>query len=740
MSFLKIRAVLGGLVLLALVGCGGGGGGGTPVVGGAATPPATSTVTGLVVTLSSGSMPNTGLATVTATVTAIDANNNAVGTAPVTLAANNNAVVTVLGGAGSVTDSTGRLTATVGLGADHANRDITLTATSGKATGSATLSVVDSPTSVIPASIDVVAANTTVGTGGDGVLIRAFVKDANNNALPAVSVAFRASTGTLSGVSTTTDASGVASATLSAGADRSNRPVTVTLTSGTVSNQITLPINGTTLTLQGPTSIILGNTAAFDVVATDSKSNVIPGITVTASSTLGNALTATSGSVSSSNGLVRYAYAASQGGVDKLSFSGGGATVSPAPALTVSTLNFAFSAPAASTTVPVNTPQLMTVKLLVGGSVPAPTVINFAATGGTLSSPSALTDAVTGLAQVSVTSASAGPLTVQASVKVGGSVTSTSLPLTVVGTVPRTLVLQISPTALAPNASGSTANQAQVLARVTDAVGNPVQGQTLNFTRVADPSGGNLQQVSAITDSSGKASVTYVSGPESTANNGVVLQASVVGSAPAVSGQASLTVNQAALFIALGTGNVVTNVDPQTYRKDWVAYVTDANGIAVNAATLTLKAIPTHYRTGRLAFDDLAKAYVYTSPIHECRNEDANSNGNLDPLEDDNGDGVLWPGNVIAVSPANVQTANGLATISLTYAESYVPWVRLRLTASATVAGTESRTNAEFVVPGLASDFTVQAVPPAGLVSPFGLLPNAIALATPGACTLLGAP
>ena len=273
------------------------------------------------------------------------------------------------------------------------------------------------------------------------------------------------------------------------------------------------------------------------------------------------------------------------------------------------------------------------------------------------------------------------------------------------------------------------------MAKVTDVSGNPVQGQIVNFSRVVDPSGGNLLQASATTDASGQASVAYRPGSESTANNGVVLSAAVA-SAPSVNGQASLTVNQTALFIALGTGNVIANLDPQTYRKDWVVYVTDSNGIAVNGATLTIKAIPTDYRTGELVYYDPPGIWDYVAPIWQCRNEDANSNGILDPGEDDNGDRVLWPGNVIAVSPGNVQTANGRATISLTYAESYAPWVRLKLTASATVSGTESSTSVEFIVPGSAEDFASPA-PPAGRVSPFGLLPTAQALATPGACVLV---
>lgn len=737
MSVVKIKSWLASLCVLALVGCGGGGGGsaGDPLLGGGTTTTPPSGVTGLVVTLSSATVANTGAETVTATVVALDANNNALRAVPVTLAADNNGVVTVLGDAGSVTDATGRMTATVGIGSDRTNRSIKLTGTSGSATGSATLSVVDSPTGVVPESIDVVAAATTVGTAGDGVRVSAFVRDSNNNALAAVPVSFRASTGTLSSISAASDASGVATAILSSGANRANRESTVIVSAGAVRSELKLPITGTTLTLQGPTSIILGSTANFDLVATDSKGNVISGVTVTGVSSLGNTLTASSGGVTNSSGLVRFTYVANVGGTDTgLIFSGAGATAAPPIPLQVSGLNFAFVSPGASTAVPVNTPQVVSVKLLVGGAPPAPTAISFASSGGALSAATAMTDAVTGIAQVSLTSSSAGPVTVQASVSVAGVVSTTTLPLSVVATVPASLVLQVSPTALAPNAAGSSANQAQVLAKVTDALGNPVQGQTVNFTRVVDPSGGNLQQVSAITDSSGKASVTYVSGPESTANNGVKLQGSVA-SNPAVSGQALLTVNQAALFIALGTGNVITNVDPQTYRKNWVVYVTDSNGIAVNAATLTIKAIPLDYRTGVhfLSGDD----YVYQSPIYECRNEDANSNGILDAGEDDNMDGVLWPGNVVAVSPGTVQTANGLATIALTYAESYAPWVRLRLTVSATVAGTESKTNAEFVVEGMASDFKKAGGPPAGFVSPFGVVPEPAALAIARACRLV---
>jgi len=214
-----------------------------------------------------------------------------------------------------------------------------------------------------------------------------------------------------------------------------------------------------------------------------------------------------------------------------------------------------------------------------------------------------------------------------------------------------------------------------------------------------------------------------------------VLRATVAGT-PAVTGTATLTVNQTSLFIALGTGNTISNLDTQTYRKDWVVYVTDSNGNPQNGVTLTIKAIPNAYRTGKLRFDGVV--WTYATPIWSCRNEDANEDGTLDAApvnEDDNGDGVLWPGNVIAVSPGSVQTVNGRATISLTYAESYAPWVELRLTASATVTGTESRTDAVFVVSGSSEDFSNQTNPPAGVASPFGLTPKAGATKAGAICS-----
>lgn len=724
--------------LLTLAACGGGGGSeGAASFGPGASSPiggggSTVVVADVVVQLAPATVPNTGTESATATITALDVNRVAVPGAAVAISANNNAVLSIQGTLGSVTDAAGKIVATVGIGSDRSNRDITISATAGGVTRTAILKVVSSAAGATPTSIELIAASNSVGTGGDGVQIRAFVKDANNNTLPSAPVSFTTSTGTLSNVSSTTDASGTAVATLGSGADKSNRSAVVTVSSGTVSQTLTLPINGTKLTLSGPSSLVRGVSAGFDITLTDSKGNVVPNVAVVATSSLGNPVVAAPNNITNANGVVRFNYTATTPGNDSLVFSAAGATVSPSSALVVIGQNFAFITPAASTQLPVNTMQLLSVQIQ-GFSPVSGIIINFATTGGSLTSlttgqsaSQAVTDG-SGIARINLRSTSAGPVTVQATVD--NSNISTTIPLVVVATVPDKLVLQVTPTALAPNVGTSTTNQARVVARITDQEGNPIRGEAVNFTRELDPSGGNLQQASAVTDASGQASVIYSSGPESTADNGVRLRATVA-RFPTVTSTATLTVNQTALFIALGTGNVISNIDAQTYKKDWVVYVTDSNGVPVNGVSLTIKAIPLAYRTGRLAYD--GTSWSYTTPISDCRNEDANLDGVRDPGEDDNGDGVLWPGNVIAVTPGLVQTVDGRATVSLVYAESYAPWVRMRLTASATVTGTESRTDAEFVVDGLASDFTSQNIPPAGRVSPFGLTPKSGAV-----CTLL---
>lgn len=592
--------------------------------------------------------------------------------------------------------------------------------------GSAPVASAGKVLQIIPTttSIELLASSPSIGTGGDQVLISAFVKDANNIAKVGAPVSWSVDRGRISSQTVVTDSNGIARATLDAGSDRSNRVAVMTAISGAARQTLNVPIVNTKLTYSGASTTTVGSNLLLNLSATDSKGVAIPGVTLTLSSALGNGIPASV--VTDSAGQANVTYVATKAGSDTVSVSGAGAVLTPAVALTItgSDEDLAFVSPAAGTKVVVGAAQTITVRYRKLGVAQANTALNLAATIGTIKNlagtvvTSVTTDG-TGQASFTVQSGFAGSSNV--GVTVAGTAVQTSLGINFVATTPATLVLQVTPTALAPNLGGSTTNQAALVAKVTDVNGNPVADSTINFSQLADPSGGSLQQASAITDLNGVATVQYLSGATSTASGAVLLKATVAAN-PSVSGTAAMTVNQSALFIALGTGNTITNFDTQTYEKSWTVYVTDANGVRVTNVPVTIKVIPNYYAKGQMVWNETASQWIYFN-YQECLNEDrANLNGRLDPGEDTNGDGALTPGNVVALTASTVTTdSNGSATITMRYAEIYAPWIGVRLTATAIVSGTESTSYRDFPLDKLAGDFSVKTVAPAGARSPFGI-------------------
>lgn len=169
------RLVMGFLALATavLVGCGGGGASGDCVLcnnggGGGGTV----TAADLSLALSAQSISNSGADTVTVTVTAVDASRNSLSGATVVISADSGAVVSA---AGKTTGADGVVTAAVGIGADKTNRSITLTATSGGITKTATLQVTGSKISTTYAS------NVTPGSVGN--VVHYLVTDVNGVAI-----------------------------------------------------------------------------------------------------------------------------------------------------------------------------------------------------------------------------------------------------------------------------------------------------------------------------------------------------------------------------------------------------------------------------------------------------------------------------------------------------------------------------------------------------------------------------
>lgn len=130
MRFLKYVFVF--LVALALAACGGGGGNASGPTGSASSPSpgtdlsADTKVKDILLSLNKTIVQNTGSDSVTLTVTALDLNNNAVVGAAVNVVSD---VGSVTVKNANLTDTTGKITATISTGTDKSNRQINLSAT-----------------------------------------------------------------------------------------------------------------------------------------------------------------------------------------------------------------------------------------------------------------------------------------------------------------------------------------------------------------------------------------------------------------------------------------------------------------------------------------------------------------------------------------------------------------------------------------------------------------------------------
>lgn len=203
----------------------------------------------LLLTLSSATIANTGTGTVTATVTALDAKRNVLPGVAVTIEVNQGATVAP---SGTTTDDAGVVTGAIGIGADRANRTITVTASGGGLVRTSSLQVVDSPTTENPVAADLslsLSASTLSNGGTSTIVATATAVDANRNALAGIPVTFKVDGSAVAVPNgTATNTAGVVTAAVGIGADRSNRVITVTATSGALTRSASFSVTGATLT------------------------------------------------------------------------------------------------------------------------------------------------------------------------------------------------------------------------------------------------------------------------------------------------------------------------------------------------------------------------------------------------------------------------------------------------------------------------------------------------------------
>ncbi len=570
-------------------------------------------------------------------------------------------------------------------------------------------------------SILLLASSPSMGTSSTSeVSLTAQVKDANNNLLEGQDVIFSANGGALLVETSTTNASGLATAKLTPLGDPSNRTITVSATVGTQTDSVTVAVSGTNVSISGENSVVITDAATLTLSLTDSKGDGVPGQLLTAVSANGNPIATTSLSTDSS-GNVSITVTGQTVGLDTITVTALNGSVSQTHSLNVAGDDFTVALPAIE--LAIGGVHTVTATWNVSG-VPAANgqTINFSSTRGTLSAPSALTSG--GSASVTVSSITVGPVSVTASVSGGPSANASS---EFVAVTPSTVTAQAETDTMGPNGQQNT-----IIAVVRDAAGNFVKNIPIRFTIVQDTSGGSISNATATTDSLGRASTVYTSTAATTAQDGVVIRA-VIDGMPALNDTVAITVGQSELFVVLGTGDkIITLTDNIRYQKKYVVLVTDSGGNPAQNAVITASLTPLSYDKGQRISPldpltgDPTGPYI-AIPSATCVNEDmlvpaTALNGVLDPGEDLNGNGTLEPRNVASVTATATTDATGFATVDVTYAKDFGDWTHVRLRASATVSGSEGSDSVDFNLPVAAADVETVGVAHPGDVSPFGLI------------------
>jgi hypothetical protein len=641
------RVACSSLFALALVSCGGGGGSAGTVPGSATTSStATVSATSLVLALSSPQLVAASTTGVTVTATAEDANHNPVIGVAVTFTASSGLLTPAIVSPATtaVTNSSGVATAILTT-TTVTPATITVTASGGGQSVNTTVSVVGAAT--VAPSIALLFSSPTLasaGISGTEVTVTAQLLDVNNNALVGIPVTFSTDSGILVVTQATSNASGLATATLGTAENPVNRVINVTAsTAGATPVKGTVNVTGTTVTAStAPTALTVGVLSKFTFNVQDSSGKNIPNAAITFSSAASNTVVPdpldagmAAAPVTDANGNVTLDVTPKVAGQGTLTVNSEGANTksvftTTSQSLSVTLTDNTTTSPTVVSVVPQPLEEYTSTSCVqvsatytVGGAPSVGTALVSTSRGTLYTDPSCttafsnasawqfntaglmaplyLSSITPGTATVTVseiTGAVSGPAQT-ASVTFIAQLTSAATP---------SISLTAAPSLVAPNVNAPGVNpQAQfsvLTATVRDGTSNNnlVQGVSVQFSLVSDSSGGVISPSLVVTQSNGQAQTTYYPGTGTTAQNGVQVLATVQSATSnTASKQIPLTVSGQAQFVTLGTGNTITSSDT-TYSQDWAVFVTDTHGNPVQGATVIGELVASNYTKGIMAW------------------------------------------------------------------------------------------------------------------------------------------
>ena len=608
-------------------------------------------------------------------------------------------------------------------------------------------SVVVTPPAIGAANPDalsfiVVSDVSSINTGGTDVAnITALVRDVNNNAVAAQDVTFSSTGGVLQNISQTTDENGEASATLRLLQDFQNQDIIVTVSSEAFEAAVRVTALGSTLDVSGPDTLVSGDQAELVLSLNAGNGEPISNQVVAMTSTAGNSIEPAV-AITDADGRVSV-LVGTENSNDTVQISALGGTVTASHAFEVSSDVLQFADGTRDSELPVSQENLITVVWTSQSSSVVGRELRFSTTAGEIVGDSIVITNVRGEASVLLRSSSAGPATITVEAA-DDSRPITNVDVEFVATTPAQVAIDASSTRVNANETST------VTAFVTDANGNPVKNQTVDFTS-ADLKGGQLNPASSTSNSAGIASVTFTAGDSATEVDDIVIVSQV--KSTSIADTLTLTVVERVLNVTIGTSNEI-NIKPlgTQYAMPFIVQVADGSGTPLEDATVRLSVRPITYLKGRMVQVNAAgqpndPSLTDWVPDHwallasnsvVCPSEDANGNRILDAdatmTEDRNGNGSLDPQDPAALTAvegdefATIEGGslstdqNGSGFFELLYPASNSMWSFVEITARAEALGAESEDSFRTILPLPASEANAADEVPANISSPYGVL------------------
>ncbi|WP_346993676.1 Ig-like domain-containing protein [Alteromonas gracilis] len=608
------------------------------------------------------------------------------------------------------------------VGESSGDGQVTVTTATGETASTTFSSAGRTAVSEEPASLELFANSIQLASSGsDDVELIALVKNDQSVLMEGVDVSFSAQTGSgveLQLTQPQTEADGTARAILTSQNDASNRTVTITASTGSLSQTVDITITGTEVTINGASSVILNDSVDYTIRVQDSDGTSILNQNVVLSAANGT-LSATTVNTGA-NGQATVRYSATTSGQDTITASALNASASFTIQVQQDEFNF-VNLPTEE--VPVGQAQTITAQWRQNNTPVVGESITFSVSRGEIAGNATVVTDADGQASIEISSTNAGISSITATAVDGsGNVLVSALTqIEFIATTPHTVIVDASPDLLGPDGQTST-----ISAVVRDIDGNLVKNSVVNFT-VSDVSTGFVSPSQATTDSKGIATTVFTSG--SVSSQDAVVVTAFVADDSTIEDNVVLTVGARAFDISIGTGNEIEEPNSTSYIKRFGVFVSDSVGRPVSGVNLTASVNPVkyvnggEYRTGFWVFNDEDSIWV---PItnQNCETEDVNDNGILDTsprAEDTNGDGQLTPGLVGTISFANgaVTDENGYAELEYRYPRSYAVWYDAAITVFGQSTGSEAKASMMYTLGASAEDLTNEgASPPA---NPFGV-------------------